>query len=730
MKVKKAIKRIAAAGVGATMMGATLMGAMAVDLSEYPNMFIKDGQFEGILVVGKNANAIDTIGVTNIALGLQKAAVTKTVVCGGATSSTTTVSGEQVQVDKTGDDLNIGEDLEDIQDVALDDGDLPSILADGSYDEGEGNTDNDVTYTQEIELLDGAGQIVYDQDDSDAPDAGVYLKFPKNTDVYNFTLEFDDSVEYDAATGTTAAADLESTTLELQGQKYTLTDVDFAGVDDAKTVDKITLMVGESVLWIQEGEIVTKEVDGVEHTVKMVDVANDADSCGFEVDGSTVWIDVDDTETVSGVTLGVTEAREVNVKDNDADICKVFIGAAELVLEDGKEVEMAGDDVSGSLVDITTAASSGDGTWDKVVINYDPDDDIYLAAGDEWVDPVFGNFKFIMGGEIASNEDLVLEASGGDATLTFINYDDEEVEVPWAMEDDADFEMGEDPDLGANSDEGFYLEGATCDPDSGDVTDCVGARFLAVTTGSVAHVIELASIDDPGNTDPEIDFDDLTYGTSTDNNDYDNDGTAQSFDLGSGVGAVTLTISNDQIVFTNIQKGDIKTSNDGILDLNYTYLDDTNGAELAWFSFDENDDESNNLLLNFTLGQGTSSDTDKIEIQAPVKISGTPTFAAAVDFSDSDDDNQMYYTTWGSIIKYNSDDKDKLEIVHPEEQLNVEVFVAETGAQTTTTEGAGEGCTTSETINPIPSTANKFDTEVSNPGAQNLLAIGVFNFFG
>jgi S-layer protein (TIGR01564 family) len=78
MKVRKAIKRIAALGVGATMLGATMMGAMAADLNEYPNMFIKDGQFQGILVIGKDAAATDTIGMTNVALGLQVAAKTCT----------------------------------------------------------------------------------------------------------------------------------------------------------------------------------------------------------------------------------------------------------------------------------------------------------------------------------------------------------------------------------------------------------------------------------------------------------------------------------------------------------------------------------------------------------------------------------------------------------------------------------------------------------------------------
>jgi hypothetical protein len=650
MKVKKAIKRIAALGVGATMMGATLMGAMAADLSEYPDMFITDGQFDGLLVVGKNADAVDTIGVTNIALGLQKAAVTKTMVCGAATASRTTVTGEKVQIEKTGDSLNIGDDLEDVQTVALDDGDLPSILADGEYDESEGENDNDVTYKQEIELMDGSGLVVYDQDDRDAPDAGVYVQLPKGEDVYTYTLEFDDAVEYDIDE---PEEDLESTNLEIQGQSYTITQAEFNGDDE---IDTLTMMVGDSVLWISQDETVTKEINGVEHTITMVDVSENEDKCGFLVDGSNVWIDIDETRTTNGVTLGVTEATAVHNKDYDADICKVFIGAEELILQTGQEVEIGGDEVAGSLV---TIESDGDeGEWTALTITYDPDDDVYLASGDEWVDPVFGNFKFIMGGEVSVNEEITLTASSNKATLTFINYDDEEVEIPFIMDDAGDFFLGEDEDQVANPDDGFYLEGDTCDG-SGDVTECVGAKFL-VAVDNVAHVIELASISDPDATDPEIDFDDLTYGTSTDNNDYENG--ENDFDLGSGVGEITLIIDTaaGTIEFDTLGDGDdILTQNEGII-----VLDDVNRDG---FTFTENDDEG--VEDTFTFNMDGDDDEEAIEIDAPTGFDND-----AVDFSDSDDDNQMYYSVWGSIVKYDSEDKDDLTLWHPEEQLYVDFF--------------------------------------------------------
>ena len=76
MRVKRAIKKIAALGAGVGMVGATMLGAMAADLSMYPSMFIKDGQFNGALVVGDKAAAEDVVGSIDIATSLQYALAT------------------------------------------------------------------------------------------------------------------------------------------------------------------------------------------------------------------------------------------------------------------------------------------------------------------------------------------------------------------------------------------------------------------------------------------------------------------------------------------------------------------------------------------------------------------------------------------------------------------------------------------------------------------------------
>jgi S-layer protein (TIGR01564 family) len=98
MNISKAVKKIAALGTGVTLLGATMFGAMAADLNQYPAPFVKDGKFNGIVVVGDSALAADTIGATDILVSLQKASVSTTSVNVGDSGTTITVEGDAVKV--------------------------------------------------------------------------------------------------------------------------------------------------------------------------------------------------------------------------------------------------------------------------------------------------------------------------------------------------------------------------------------------------------------------------------------------------------------------------------------------------------------------------------------------------------------------------------------------------------------------------------------------------------
>ena len=106
MLVIKKVKKIIALGVGASLMGASLLGATAADLADFPSPFVKDGMFDGMMVVGDDAAPADIIGVTDIAMSLQfSSSVTRTVNIAGA--SGVALSGDAAEVGEPNDLLEL-----------------------------------------------------------------------------------------------------------------------------------------------------------------------------------------------------------------------------------------------------------------------------------------------------------------------------------------------------------------------------------------------------------------------------------------------------------------------------------------------------------------------------------------------------------------------------------------------------------------------------------------------
>lgn len=738
MKAKKAIKKIVALGMGATMLGATMLGASAADLSNYPNMFMKDNQFNGLLVVGKNADAVDTIGMSNVAMGLQAASVTETQVCTGDSSVEVSVD-EGVKIEESGDKMYINNSIADVTEK-LDDSDLPNVLADGEYNDNEGATDNDQEYSQELQMTSGTGVFGVFQDKDGAEEAGYYLKFVDDDDmpVYNYTFEFDSSVEFetDNAVDESLDDDLESTTIDIQGQVYTITDVKFDSSDEY--VEEVTMLAGETMQWLTQGDVVTKTDDqGVDHEIEMIDVTEGADACGLEVDGSTVWIDVDDTEEVNGITLGVTDAKAVHTETYDADICKVNFGSQELVLEDGQEVQKQGKDVDGTDVKFLDGASAGE--WDGFEISYTPEDTVYLGAEEELVDPVFGNFKFVFGGEDRANLDEVnYDVSGTTGTMSFTNADGKEVSMDiYLDEDNDDVYLG----TGTDADERVYFgdkgaSAAQCvfgaSPVQENVDDCEGARWL-FSVGGEAHQVELSAIDwDDSESEYEIELEDITY-DSTDTVTFDT-GANGTMELDvSGIGKVKIDIVNttgagneyiamevdpitggtdaieteNQMELTDFEYAVIGTGGNQDLSVNWTEEEgsEVTGTQAVWDAVVESDEDGSDPELKVRNPTGTG-------VLGPV------------DFSEDNDDDVWYLSDYGTMVLYDNDESQSYELTYPDDDVTGSVFVSPTSAMVTTSGTDSEGCQVAQEVQKIGSQVTKFDTEVGDATAQDVISIG------
>ena len=116
MKVKNLVRRVVALGSGLSLVGATLFGAAAADLGDYPSpLFVRDGVFDGLIVVGDDAAASDVIGSIDIATALQAESVeSRQVDVGGAGL---VASGDAVEFSDPSDLLEVGENLGDVRET-------------------------------------------------------------------------------------------------------------------------------------------------------------------------------------------------------------------------------------------------------------------------------------------------------------------------------------------------------------------------------------------------------------------------------------------------------------------------------------------------------------------------------------------------------------------------------------------------------------------------------------
>lgn len=718
MKVRKAIKKVAAIGLGASMLGATVMGAVAADLSDYPTpLFIEDGVFNGVIVVGDGADARDVVGSIDIATGLQFSSTTATDASGEVLSV-----ANGAAISSAGNDLNIDEDLEDAN-SKLDGVDLPDILGDGEFDESEGATDNTERFTQELRFVDGSGVFQFDENDNNNDEAGLYLFFNDNDVIYEYELEFEDEVQYDDSSESDATEDFETAKIDIQGNTYTITDIKLAGT----AIDEITLQAGDTTVWLEQDSPLTRLIGGSEHEVELVDVSETESKCGILVDGTLEWLDVGSSETINGVEVGVTEAIAVHSETEDTDVCEVNLGAMEIILDSSGStdgVEVNGFEIQDS--DVTIDAADGD-NFNSILVELSADDDIFMMPGDTWVDPVFGNFEINFASIVHRNPTTVdFDASGDDLTVTFNNIDGREIVLPFACaaasgadcdDEDASLLFGDDED----ENEQYYMEGTTCTGDDGNATDCIGARFL-VYEGDELHVLEIDDIDFD---ELDVSLSDVTYGgTKTD--DFVS-GADTVIDAPGGLNTVELNIDGTSVEFvdTGVAPGEaFEIEND--FEMTIFFLNDSvdltaNDIDGLVIELDERqgdtDEDGTEVSAGINLTFSGHNDDDLI-INNVVLSAGAEATNSPASVSDDDKDNEIGYTLYGTKYTQDTEDKDDVTVTYSADELYANVFVSPAGADV---KRAAVGAVN---VQRIEVGSAKLASEVGSLESQNTLIVG------
>ncbi|MBD3203430.1 S-layer protein [Candidatus Woesearchaeota archaeon] len=704
MKVKKAVRKLIALTAGATIVGATLAGAMAQDLSNYPEPFVEDGVWtDSVIVVGENAETTDVLGAIEIAASLQADAYSlQPIETDGATAPTIS---EGIKIENAGNEFNFNEEIYDI-DTNFGNEDLPEILEDDKYSESKGSNKNEVDYEQDIVFNAANGDLYYAKEDSGNEVFGPYIVINDGTTFYTYTVDIDGYVEYDNSSATNADNDWVSSTIELQGNTYTVTDVSLS----SGKLDKIEMMAGETVRWLEQDQPLTVG----DHTITVVSVDEAETMCGVQVDGEKVWVDVGSTEDFGGLSVGVIDAIAVHSKDYDQDTCEISIGSQEVVLDNGDAVQVGGTDIDYSTVTFTESTG---GRLTQIDVAYYPEDDIYLAPGETWTDPVFGNFKLQFADVTKDTEEMTLKTSSNSGSFKFMNIEGDEVELE-IVDDDANDKAGWGFDddwigdvytlAGAGTNQAMILNDGDYCKGTSSAEDCKGIEFLVVSSGFEARVFELANIDETGGSGngPRIKYKDITKSGSTSN--WEDHGL---IDIGPATVNITVNASTNTVQF---------------FEVNLATSDIIKTSKLARLKFNQG---GNNVSVNITEDDAQTDDNGQ-QLQIYAKLDSNDdlqsyvTSAASGDWSgeiEEDSDYTMYATQYGTEMLYDTENTDDITISYPEERAYGNVFIAPLSAEVSG--GSSGGTINREIINELPVGIAKLDSEAEGM-SKNMIVVG------
>ncbi len=757
MKTAKILKTIAAVAGGLAMIGATVGAATALDLGDYPQPFIVNGEWQGgKIVLGSTAKVDDTMGAVDVIAGLQAAAVTREPVSTGET--TVTVEGG-VKVESTGDDLNYGEYLSNAE-TKIDNNDLPDLLADGKVVDNH-YEDTEYDYEQYITL--GDAYVTFDRPDSDVTTPEIYLEFEGIQYAYILTVDFKDLLDVTSSASDTHAGLVDGESITMFGKKFTF-DTSPSDTED------LTLYGSDIVEIITIGETKTVTVDGQEYEIKVLGGNSDKQTAILSVNGDTETVETGDNANLGGLDLYVDDVFISNIGGDSVSV-KLFIGSQELTIPTDARgawtnVKVDGEELAGYYVYVDGNSS----TWrdiDKIQFKVVPeefDEDIgysdglnYLEAGKEFTDPVFGTFKVVFSGaepELDSDakDYILLERSGDDLAITFTNKDGDTITFTPYTGDGTNIKWHED-----------FKTGNATNMQKDDV-------FIAQEGTGVNRVTKVYEVISISTSDDEVKFKDLGTGTTETVRIGDELGDTGWYIFPAGTCSGTDITTRNFSICNQSTSGSIVTLNTDILTENEMEITlGAPGADVgsssgneSMIAFEEdaggrNIDETNEVYkAGFTVIIDTDSDDDikitslssfeKINSSNSIIGSGATTWSdwcadlngddtcAATEpklghnhtfefDTSNDDENNVKYglTEYGTYMQLELDQNGEyFKIWTPSEETDYDVWFAPTTATTTTVSGENYR----EVVHPLPTGLTVKDVDAPALGSVPLLVIG------
>ena len=396
-------RKISAAAASLIITG---MSAGFAAAANYPAPFVEAGVANVAIVSGSGTgvSALDAVEAGNIQANLNL----------GITSTTSTISGDAKQLDKTSDHINIGDALNGPFGSTVDDSDL-DLLADGVYVADDSDT---FDYEQRVTL--GSPELTHFRDSDYESLIGASDKTPtiginitSNQFIMNYTIDFLDDAESDVVSS--ELDDLEGSFIPLFGKSFYVSDWDNGTV--AGVTGKLTLLDSGAKGVVKEGEVTTIPLGANSYDIAIDYI--DADSTALSVNGF-ITSDLKEGETeklADGTFVGVTDVRRLEV-GGEIGTVEFSLGSGKLELEHNTEIQLNDDTVS----DVRSylqhgAGGSGTAKVDKIVIEWKSDADSFITPKSELTLPGMGGLKFSMTEFVRPTEELIKVQNDGSDTV-------------------------------------------------------------------------------------------------------------------------------------------------------------------------------------------------------------------------------------------------------------------------------------------------------------------------
>ena len=354
--------------------------------ANYPAPFVSGGVANAAIVYGTGAgvSSLDLVQAGNIQDSLG------TFVRGG---TVTVEGGESFTLEKTSNKFNLGDALNGAY-SNLDDQQLESFLADGTYNDG----DVDEDYTQEITLSNKALALFADNDYNDKePTLG--FRWTNGQNILSYNMSFDNVIPF---------ADLTDTDFPILGKSYYVLSTTSTKIELLDSADKVVLQEGNSVTVGDK----TVSIEFIDST----DVKFNVDGEITDKLGDHEYYELDDGSYIV--------ANEVLYNEKESGISSVefSIGQGKMILEDGEELDVNDEAVDGLVVGLYTNGTAG--FLDTLGFTWNSDDETYLTSEQAITMPVFETVKLVFGGmNFPDNPETVSLENGETMTLSMGNYE-------------------------------------------------------------------------------------------------------------------------------------------------------------------------------------------------------------------------------------------------------------------------------------------------------------------